>query len=75
MSTTQRDIADPVFRRSAITRRRSPMKHPTDKTNAISLAMDLTRPVNDETRSVADFTAAHIERLRADVAARIEKFG
>jgi len=49
--------------------------HATDKTNAISFAMDLTPLVHDEKLSVADFTAAHIERLRADVTARIKKFG
>lgn len=64
MSTTQCDISSQAFRRLAITRRRSPMKHPTDKTNAITFAMNLTRPVNDETPSVVDFTVAHIERLR-----------
>ena len=49
--------------------------HATDTAGALSFAMDLTPLVNDETLSVADFTAAHIERLRADVAARIKKFG
>jgi LmbE family N-acetylglucosaminyl deacetylase len=49
--------------------------HATDTASALSFAMDLTPLVNDETLSVADFTAAHIERLRADVAARIKKFG
>jgi LmbE family N-acetylglucosaminyl deacetylase len=47
--------------------------HATDKTNAISFAMDLTPLVHDEKLSIADFTAAHIERLRADVTARIKK--
>ena len=49
--------------------------HATDTTNALSFAMDLTPLVNDETLSVADFTAMHIERLHADVATRIRKFG
>ncbi len=49
--------------------------HATDKTNAISFAMDLTPLVHDEKLSVVDFTAAHIERLRADVAGRLKKFG
>ena len=49
--------------------------HATDKTNAISFAMDLTPLVHDEKLPVADFTAAHIERLREDVAARVKKFG
>jgi LmbE family N-acetylglucosaminyl deacetylase len=49
--------------------------HATDQTNAISFAMDLTPLVHDEKLSVADFTAAHIEKLRADVTARIKKLG
>lgn len=49
--------------------------HATDQSNAISLAMDLTPLVQDETRSVADFTLAHIERLRADVAGRLQRLG
>jgi LmbE family N-acetylglucosaminyl deacetylase len=49
--------------------------HATDQTNAISLAMDLTPLVRDDTLSVRDFTLRHIEQLRADVAGRIEKFG
>ncbi|MEY2881338.1 MAG: hypothetical protein RLZZ15_3718 [Verrucomicrobiota bacterium] len=48
--------------------------HATDTTNAISFAMDLTPLVADETLSVADFTLAHIEQLRADVVARIRSF-
>lgn len=47
--------------------------HSTDKTNAISLAMDLTPLVQDDTLSVADFTLRHIENLRADVAGRLAK--
>ena len=49
--------------------------HATDKTNAISLAMDLTPLVRDDTLSVRDFTLAHIENLRADVVGRISAFG
>ncbi len=49
--------------------------HSTDKTNAISLAMDLTPLVQDDTLSVADFTLRHIENLRADVAGRLAKMG
>ncbi len=49
--------------------------HATDKTNAISFAMDLTPLVHDEKLSVADFTVAHVEKLRADVVGRIKKFG
>lgn len=47
--------------------------HSTDKTNAVSLAMDLTSLVQDDTLSVADFTLRHIENLRADVAGRLAK--
>jgi LmbE family N-acetylglucosaminyl deacetylase len=49
--------------------------HATDQTNAISLAMDLTPLVRDDTLSVREFALGHIDRLRADVAGRIEKFG
>ena len=49
--------------------------HATDQTNAISLAMDLTPLVRDNTLSVREFALGHIDRLRADVAGRIEKFG
>jgi len=49
--------------------------HATDQTNAISLAMDLTPLVADDTLSVREFTLGHIERLRADVAARLEAMG
>jgi LmbE family N-acetylglucosaminyl deacetylase len=49
--------------------------HATDATNAISLAMDLTPLVRDETLSVREFALGHIDRLRADVAGRIAKFG
>ncbi len=48
--------------------------HATDTASALSFAMDLTPLVNDETLSVADFTAGHIESLRSDVAVRIRKF-
>ena len=49
--------------------------HATDTASALSFAMDLTPLVNDETLPVADFTVAHVERLRADVAGRLKKFG
>lgn len=49
--------------------------HATDKLSAVTWAMDLTPLVNDETLSVVDFTSGHIERLRADVAARLRRFG
>lgn len=49
--------------------------HATDRNAAITWAMDLTPLVTDETLSVAEFTIAHIERLRSDVAERIARFG
>ena len=49
--------------------------HATDTTNAVSFAMDLTPLVTDDKLSVRDFTLAHIEKLRADVAGRLERFG
>lgn len=49
--------------------------HATDRSSAITWAIDLTPLVTDETLSIATFTGSHIERLRADVAARIARFG
>ena len=49
--------------------------HQTDTLSAITWGMDLTPLVVDETRSVRAFTLAYVERLRADIAARLEKFG
>jgi LmbE family N-acetylglucosaminyl deacetylase len=48
--------------------------HATDRISGITWAVDLTPLVVDPTRDVADFTLAHIERLRADVAARLARF-
>jgi LmbE family N-acetylglucosaminyl deacetylase len=48
--------------------------HATDRLAGITWAMDLTPLVVDPTRDVADFTLAHIDRLRADVAARLACF-
>jgi LmbE family N-acetylglucosaminyl deacetylase len=48
--------------------------HATDTTNAVSFAMDLTPLVQDDTLSVEEFTLRHIDRLRADVAGRLQKF-
>jgi LmbE family N-acetylglucosaminyl deacetylase len=47
--------------------------HATDKFTEIAWAMDLTPLVADEKLSVQEFTVAQIDRLRADVAARIGK--
>ena len=49
--------------------------HAVDQATSISLAMDLTPLVTDDSLSVSDFTLAHIERLRADVAGRIAAMG
>lgn len=45
--------------------------HAVDKLDAITWAMDLTPLVQDEKLDIAAFTLAHIDRLRADVAARL----
>ena len=47
--------------------------HATDKFTEIAWAMDLTPLVADEKLSVKDFTLAHVDRLRADIATRIAK--
>jgi LmbE family N-acetylglucosaminyl deacetylase len=49
--------------------------HATDRFAGITWAMDLTPLVADPALSVTDFTLAHIDRLRSDVAARLKKFG
>ncbi len=49
--------------------------HATDAATAVSFAMDLTPLVRDDTLSVREFTLGHIEKLRADVAGRLERFG
>jgi LmbE family N-acetylglucosaminyl deacetylase len=64
LATLGRRLANATFHTS----------HATDRLSAITWAMDLTALVKDETVDVADFTLAHIERLRADVAARLAKF-
>jgi LmbE family N-acetylglucosaminyl deacetylase len=48
--------------------------HVADKLTAITWAMDLTPLVRDETLDVGAFTLAYIDRLRADVAARLVRF-
>ena len=47
--------------------------HATDKFAGITWAMDLTPLVADASLDVAGFTLAHVTRLRADIASRIEK--
>ena len=48
--------------------------HASDKTAGITWAMDLTPLVADATLDVAAFTAAHIDRLKADVAVRLGRY-
>ena len=48
--------------------------HATDRANALTWAMDLTPLVRDPRLDVEQFTLGYIDRLRADVAARLRKF-
>jgi LmbE family N-acetylglucosaminyl deacetylase len=48
--------------------------HATDRVIGITWAVDLTPLVADPALDVTDFTLAHVERLRADIAGRIAKF-
>ena len=48
--------------------------HATDRMNGITWAVDLTPLVRDDTLSIEEFTAAHIDRLRADVVQRLRAF-
>jgi LmbE family N-acetylglucosaminyl deacetylase len=48
--------------------------HATDRATALTWAMDLTPLVHDTTLDVEAFTLGHLDRLRADVAARLKKF-
>ncbi len=48
--------------------------HATDAFAGITWAMDLTPLVADPALDVAAFTLAHLDRLRAEVAARLKKF-
>ena len=48
--------------------------HATDHFAGITWAMDLTPLVNDPALSVSDYAIAHLDRLRADIAARLKKF-
>jgi LmbE family N-acetylglucosaminyl deacetylase len=48
--------------------------HATDQASAVTWAMDLTPLVHDDKMAVEKFTLAHLDRLRADVAARLRKF-
>lgn len=48
--------------------------HATDRATALTWAMDLTPLVADPQLDLASFTLGYIDRLRADVAARLQKF-
>lgn len=48
--------------------------HATDRAAALTWAMDLTPLVENEKLSVEKFTLAYVDRLRADVAARLKRF-
>jgi LmbE family N-acetylglucosaminyl deacetylase len=48
--------------------------HATDRATALTWAMDLTPLMLDDMLSVEKFTLAYIDRLRADVAARLRRF-
>ena len=49
--------------------------HETDRMKAITWAMDLSPLIEHERLSVIDFTLIHIERLKMDVAERLDRFG
>jgi LmbE family N-acetylglucosaminyl deacetylase len=48
--------------------------HAVDGAKAVTWAMDLTPLVQDETLDPVAFTLGHVDRLRADIAARLAKF-
>ncbi|MBA4138604.1 MAG: PIG-L family deacetylase [Opitutus sp.] len=48
--------------------------HATDESNALTWAMDLTPLVRDASLDVEEFTLGYVDRLRADIAARLRKF-
>ena len=48
--------------------------HATDAAAAVTWAMDLTPLVRDDKLSAEKFTLAHLDRLRADVQARLKRF-
>ena len=65
------DLAVPGRRQANATFNTS---HATDKMAGITWAMDLTPLVVDATLDVADFTLSYLDRLRADVGARLSRF-
>lgn len=65
LATVGRRLANATFHTS----------HATDRLEGITWTMDLTPLVNDPKLSVRDYALGYIDRLRADVAARIDKMG
>ncbi|MDI1336051.1 MAG: PIG-L family deacetylase [Lacunisphaera sp.] len=65
LATAGRKLANATFHTS----------HATDRATALTWALDLTPLVRDDQLSVEKFTLAYIDRLHADVAARLKKFG
>ncbi|MEI7566992.1 MAG: PIG-L family deacetylase, partial [Opitutaceae bacterium] len=64
LATTGRRLANATFH----------TPHATDQFSALTWAMDLTPLVQDEHLSVEAYTLGYLDRLRADVAARLKKF-
>jgi LmbE family N-acetylglucosaminyl deacetylase len=64
LATAGRRLANATFHTS----------HATDRAAALTWAMDLTPLVQDEKLSAEKYTLGYIDRLRADVAARLRKF-
>ncbi len=48
--------------------------HATDRATALTWAMDLTPLIRNDKLSVEKFTLAYLDRLRADVTARLKRF-
>jgi LmbE family N-acetylglucosaminyl deacetylase len=64
LATAGRRLANATFHQA----------HAADAATALTWAMDLTPLVRDAKASVEEFTIAHLDRLRADVTARLRKF-
>jgi LmbE family N-acetylglucosaminyl deacetylase len=64
LATAGRRLANATFHTS----------HAADQAAALTWAMDLTPLVRDDRLPVGEFVLGHIDRLRADVAARLGKF-
>ena len=64
LATAGRRLANATFHTS----------HATDQATALTWAMDLTPLVQDDTIPVEEFVLGYVDRLRADVRARLKKF-